>query len=378
MRASLEEILVLQREWSSKSTPAMERRSELVRQVAPAWLRSRLVGRTGRALAANGSDGSGSKSAVPWVRVFEPALSPRATKGWYVVYLFAAEGGRVFLSLNQGTRLPGALNPRPEQEIKDRVAWAHRTLSQATTIDPSFRWHIDLDSRGPDLGRSYELGNVLAVEYSQGAVPDEPTLARDLDLFLSLLNTWYDAEDRQGAVEYVEDPPELLDAAHAVAIGTGSLARRQRGQGFHQSAADRRAIEMRAMEVAEELFKSRGWEYHDVHSTASCDFICVGEDGKEISVEVKGTTSHGEAILITRAELELHKRMHPDNALVVVHSIELDGTGSQPVATGGQVRFAHPWSIIDSAVVPLAYKVDLLQASEGVLLDLDAFRHTHE
>ncbi|WP_116951632.1 MrcB family domain-containing protein [Jiangella endophytica] len=378
MRALLEEVLLLQREWSSKSTPAMERRGKLVRQAAPAWLRSRLVGRFGRALAANGSDGSGSKSAVPWFRVFDPALAPRATKGWYVVYLFAAGGGRVFLSLNQGTRLPGALNPRPDEEIKERVAWAHRTIGHATTIDRPFTWHINLDSRGRDLGRSYELGNVLAVEYSQGAVPDEPILARDLDIFLNLLNTLYEAEDHQGAVERIEDPPELLDAAHAVAIGTGSLTQQQRGQGFHQSAADRRAIEMRAMAVAEELFRSRGWQYHDVHSTESCDFICIDEGGKEISVEVKGTTSHGEAILITRAELELHQRMHPDNALVVVHSIELDRTGNQPVATGGRVRFAHPWSIIDSAVVPLAYKVDLIQTSEGMLLDLDAFRHTHE
>ena len=45
----------------------------------------------------------GGVGPVPWVRIFSPSYSPRPTEGFYVVYLFAGDGSRVYLSLNQGT-----------------------------------------------------------------------------------------------------------------------------------------------------------------------------------------------------------------------------------------------------------------------------------
>lgn len=40
---------------------------------------------------------------MPWIAVFDPAITTSATRGYYVVYLFHAEQPLVHLSLNQGT-----------------------------------------------------------------------------------------------------------------------------------------------------------------------------------------------------------------------------------------------------------------------------------
>jgi 5-methylcytosine-specific restriction enzyme MrcB-like protein len=50
-----------------------------------------------------GGAGAGYNNRVAWVRVFRPDLSPTPRDGWYVVFLFAADGSAVSLSLNQGT-----------------------------------------------------------------------------------------------------------------------------------------------------------------------------------------------------------------------------------------------------------------------------------
>lgn len=54
-------------------------------------------------LIAQGSPGQGHWAAVPWIAVFDPAITTSATRGYYVVYLFHAEQPVVYLSLNQGT-----------------------------------------------------------------------------------------------------------------------------------------------------------------------------------------------------------------------------------------------------------------------------------
>jgi MrcB-like, N-terminal domain len=61
------------------------------------------LGELGNGLVVQGSPGQGNWAAVPWIAVFDPAITTSATRGYYVVYLFHAEQPLVHLSLNQGT-----------------------------------------------------------------------------------------------------------------------------------------------------------------------------------------------------------------------------------------------------------------------------------
>jgi hypothetical protein len=48
------------------------------------------LGELGAGLVVEGSPGQGNWAAVPWISVFDPAITTSATRGYYVVYLFHA------------------------------------------------------------------------------------------------------------------------------------------------------------------------------------------------------------------------------------------------------------------------------------------------
>src|SRR5436305_793192 len=100
LQEAFESVLALQPQWTSANTSAMQQRGELIRKEIPTLLRP--LGKTLK-LEVQGRDGTGLKTRVPWVRLYDRRWSPKATEGWYVVFLFAFDGSSVFLSLNQGT-----------------------------------------------------------------------------------------------------------------------------------------------------------------------------------------------------------------------------------------------------------------------------------
>src|ERR1700729_1735858 len=70
-----------------------------------------------------GSVGMGTPADVPWIGIFSPGERASAQTGFYVVYLFAADGSGVYVSLNQGTeRVRGGLPPIQKRAIDLRLA----------------------------------------------------------------------------------------------------------------------------------------------------------------------------------------------------------------------------------------------------------------
>jgi Domain of unknown function (DUF3883) len=87
-------------------------------------------------------------------------------------------------------------------------------------------------------------------------------------------------------------------------------------------------------------------ESYDVHATKGQEVV---------KVEVKGTTTDGAAVVLTRNEVNLHRAEHPNNALAVVRNISLDRSGDRPVATGGELVLVMPWEINEGGLIPIAY-----------------------
>lgn len=94
----------------------------------------------------------------------------------------------------------------------------------------------------------------------------------------------------------------------------------------------------------------------DVSAKASCDFEAQ-KDGRRHVVEVKGTTGGRDSILITKNEVALHQRAHPDNLLIVVSDIELLEMRSK--AAGGTVSVMENWQLDEASLTPLAYRCAL-------------------
>ena len=74
-------------------------------------------------------------------------------------------------------------------------------------------------------------------------------------------------------------------------------------------------------------------------------------------VEVKGTTSAGVTVLMTKNEVNNARQMHPDVALFITADLEVDRSVDPPTASGGRDVVFDPWDIETSELVPLAFEV---------------------
>jgi hypothetical protein len=189
LQDSLKSVLGLQGEWSAENSQAMQQRGELIRNGIPALLKP-LSEQYG--MVIEGRDGTGRKTRVPWVRVYDPRNSPSATEGWYVVYLFAADGSAVFLSLNQGTTKfqNGSFVPIDPELLLSRVKDARAKLNGQDSDVAGLLQTIDLRDAG-DLGRGYESGNAYAIKYEADKIPQDTTILADTSRLLDLLKVQY-------------------------------------------------------------------------------------------------------------------------------------------------------------------------------------------
>lgn len=197
--ALLRRVLELQPKWTALSSPAMQDRRALVKNAIPRALDGLLdsVRTQGFELETEGHAGTGKNARVPWVRVFDPDRSPSATsEGWYLVYLFAADGSAAWLSLSQGTtRYEGnQLVPLDPESVRQRAAAAREVVTPLLPASRGFAPALALADPG-GLGDAYANGNVLAIQYPVGAMPDDQVLARDLQTMVTALRALYERDD---------------------------------------------------------------------------------------------------------------------------------------------------------------------------------------
>lgn len=158
--------------------PAGHPLAAIIRKGVPDELRGALEPIDGPFLV-KGSPGRGSRwAAVPWVAIFDPAITTSATRGYYLVYLFPAHRQAVHLSLAQGTVAairqhgPGAeaYLRASGDALRARLSDFVRTLPNAT---------ISLGSVG-ELPEGYEAAHILGLSYELADLADERRLRRDL------------------------------------------------------------------------------------------------------------------------------------------------------------------------------------------------------
>lgn len=145
--------------------------------------------------------------------------------------------------------------------------------------------------------------------------------------------------------------PEVSDAI--AAVESVSNPRRKFGRRF--TAEENTAIEERAVLVTRKHFEDElGYKTEDVGAYESYD-VRATKGQEVVKVEVKGTTTDGAEIVLTRNEVKLHRADYPNNALAVVRNIALDRSGDQPVASGGELVLVMPGSINEGDLVPFAF-----------------------
>ena len=152
----------------------------------------------------------------------------------------------------------------------------------------------------------------------------------------------------------VAEPPEIGDAVEAVAeVSQG------RSHGRQMSGPVRRAVELHAMDMATDYYADQGWEVEDVSARQSYDLLCVKPGKDDLRVEVKGTTSSGVEIPLTRNEVANARAEFPNVALVVVAGIQVDHSGATPSCSAGYLRALDPWSIDGGELAPIAFSYEV-------------------
>lgn len=141
-------------------------------------------------LITKGSPGQGSWATVPWIGLFDTAMSTSAAKGFDIVYLFSPDMNYVYLSLNQGwTFFKETYGKNAQNNIRKVSKYWQNTFVNRTdrmTVAP-----IDLTSslsKKNDMVSGYELSNILSIRYDKGKLPSNTQLMTDLKDMLLCLN----------------------------------------------------------------------------------------------------------------------------------------------------------------------------------------------
>ncbi len=293
-------------------------------------------------------------SPVCWLRIFDPAHSPSAQNGFYVVLLFAADGSSAYLSLNQGTSeyRSGQMRPINRDEAILNRAFAARNALSDWNPDLFHEPQIDVELAADSLAvgqdskrraRNYELGNIYSRQYQAATIPSVETFVNDLEELLLLL--W--------ALEGVS----LDVVSDFVAEGSKKTAGQKKkvlgsGQGRQTDPLIRRKIELAAEDKAESYYQDLGWTVERVGpQKLGYDLRCK-RGSEELHVEVKGTTGIGTTVILTRNEVD-HCREYEAMALFVLTEIKIDDAGD--VIDGGKPNLLDPWQLDDSRLDPREY-----------------------
>ena len=123
------------------------------------------------------------------------------------------------------------------------------------------------------------------------------------------------------------------------------------GQTSGGSAEGRKSIESYAMDLAFRHYATLWQDVLDVSATEPFDLLCR-EGDRELRVEVKGTTSLGLSVLLTRNEVRHAQENNGRVALFVVSDIVANLSG----CTGGSIHILEPWDIQDDELEPVAFE----------------------
>lgn len=127
-------------------------------------------------------------------------------------------------------------------------------------------------------------------------------------------------------------------------------------QGYEADPDVRRAIEMRAMEVAKTAYERHGYLVEDVSGNHPYDLLCSKKGVKQRRVEVKGTRGSASVINLTVGEVIAAREPSAITDLFIVYEIQVSGPNGLPVASGGKVQVIQGWVPEDEDLEPTQYR----------------------
>ena len=152
--------------------------TDIVNQKLPHLL-SEYVG--GNNYITVGSVGKGLATKTPWVALLDRAITSSTREGVYIVFLFSSDYKHVYLTLNQGTTVPGLFGPRLG---KKEVSNNSQRIRNLLKIDDK---NLKVDGNAEIADEKYRLG---AIYYTLWEVNDYDKGKEMLDLYIDVYNRY--------------------------------------------------------------------------------------------------------------------------------------------------------------------------------------------
>ena len=122
-----------------------------------------------------GSVGKGLATKTPWVAILDSSITRSTREGVYIVFLFSSDYKQVYITLNQGTTVPGQFGPRlGKKEVSNNSQRIRNLLKINNKI-------LNVDGNAGIADEKYRLG---AIYYTLWDVNDDDKGKEVLDLYI--------------------------------------------------------------------------------------------------------------------------------------------------------------------------------------------------
>lgn len=130
-----------------------------------------------------GSVGVGRATKTPWIAIMDKDITETTREGVYIAFLFSSDYKNVYLTLNQGTTIPGHFGQRlRKKDIIKRTLSIRNSLKEVNEL-------LNGDSDADIADERYKVG---AVYYTLWDMEDENKGMEVLSLYLSLYQKYKD------------------------------------------------------------------------------------------------------------------------------------------------------------------------------------------
>ena len=106
------------------------------------------------------------------------------------------------------------------------------------------------------------------------------------------------------------------------------------------------------MRAARTFFQRQGFQV--VERGKPFDLECR-RAGKTVYVEVKGTQTTGDEVILTPNEVKFARQFPTTMALFVLHSVKVETSGKSARASGGKRKIVWPWRLERRALRAITY-----------------------
>lgn len=134
-----------------------------------------------------GSVGAGRATRTPWISILDKEITTSTREGVYVVFLFASDFRRIYLTFNQGTTVPGQFGPRlSKKEISANSQAIRKMLQYSDSV-------LKVDNQADIADERYQTG---AIYYTLWDTDNEVMCNNLIKLYLDIYQTYKEKTKR--------------------------------------------------------------------------------------------------------------------------------------------------------------------------------------